>query len=491
MKRPGFHQITAASINTWLIFIGSLLFPTFTASSQITFEKTIPSSSRQTGEAIVQINDGSYAVIGTQNDSFNQWPMNHFLFYKLDQTGEVQKMTFFNNGYDESWGSDIIQAEDNGFIACGSGNGLLIEPFLVKYSPEGDTNWTKIINQESGYNAAFSICQTYDHGFAMCGTLSLAAMIVIRTDASGDKLWQKVFDDPDCYNESVECIIETYDSSLVICGYRNDSLALIKLSPEGDSVWMKFISDYPCKAYSIKQTDELGFIITGWVKKEDENTNVLLLKTDENGVPSWSRAIGGNVNEFAVDLDITSDNGFIICGTTRGTNDENSDVYLIKTDRNGDTLWTRKFGDDLYEEGRGIDCTSDGGCIICGYKYLYDTQYNIYLIKTDAQGLVGIETEEQEDVPAILSVFPNPTAEMLNVECSMLNSGINYDLIIYDILGNALSLPRRSLRMQGSGEGRGGGWQIDVSSLPPGDYFITVLDDRKRIVDGRFIVAEQ
>jgi hypothetical protein len=483
MKRPGFHHFNSFTIKTGLISIITLAFSTFTVKSQVTFEITIPSLNKQTGEDIIQTHDGSYAVIGLQGGAFHQWPMDHFLFYKLDQTGSVVKMTLFADGFDASWGSEIIQTEDNGFIACGSGNGLLNEPYLVKYNPVGDTNWTKVINQESGYNVSLSICQTYDHGFALCGTLSLAAMIVIRTDASGEKIWQKVFDDPDCYDESAECIIETNDSSLVICGYRNDSLALIKLNPEGDSIWMKCFTEQPLRGYSLKQTDDQGFIITGSTKIEAGNSDVLLLKTNENGETIWEKHIGGIVNDFAVDLDITSDKGFIICGTTRGNNDLNSDVYLIKTDQNGDTIWTKKFGGNLYEEGRGIDCTLDGGYIISGYKYLNDTLYNIYLIKTDAQGMVGIVTEESKDMLKMLSVFPNPCSEMLNVECSMLDAGSYYELIVYDTFG---------LQVLSGGKAAGDrNWtssRIEVSSLPSGVYFISVLEDGKRIAGGKFIL---
>jgi len=83
-------------------------------------------------------------------------------------------------------------------------------------------------------------------------------------------------------------------------------------------------------------------------------------------------------------------------------------------------------------------------------------------------------------------VWPNPASEILNVECSRLNAGSDYDFIIYDTYGReAISLPRL-----GEGWGGGGiGWTVDVSSLPPGVYFISVLEDGKQIEGGKFVVA--
>jgi hypothetical protein len=462
------------------IIILYLLIP-FATTCQVTFEKTILSLENQIGEDIIQTDDSCYVVIGGQEGWDNQWPLNHFLIYKFNQYGNIIWRKILGEWFDDSWGFSVLQIYDNEFIGCGMGRGLLIEPYLVKYKPEGDTSWTRVINLESGYNVALSVCQTYDHGFVLCGTLSRASMFVIRTDSTGDKLWLKYLDDPDYQNESAECIIEARDSSLIICGNRNDSLALIKLSPAGDSVWIKYYHEMPAAAYSLKQTEDNGFIITGWAKRENNTLDVLLIKADENGDFIWLKTYGGSENDYADDIEITDDQGFIICGTTNSIGVENSNVYLIKTDYKGDTLWTKTFGGNLDEAGLGIDCTFDGGYIITGYKDLNDTLTNVYLIKTNNNGMVGIQSDEPLEEHDYLSVFPNPTKDVLSVKGLGLNLGINCSLIVYDIYGRKvqeIEVP------EGQDE-----IQINIEDDMPGIYFMALMEDENLITSARFIVT--
>jgi hypothetical protein len=487
MKSLITRTISSGFASSKILVLSVLVFFYWSASAQVTFEKTIPGSHRQSGEDVIQTSYGGYAVIGTQWDFFNQWSMNHIILYNLDQSGNVLNLNLLNNGYDLSWGFSIEQTDD-GLIGCGMGTGYSGDPYLMKFTAQGDTIWTRTYSQETGYSIATSVCQTYDHGYAICGTLAQMAMFVIRTNGSGEELWQKTFDDPSSENESAECIIETYDSSLVICGHRNDSLVLLKLSQNGDSIWMKYYNEKPSAGNSIKQTDDHGFIIAGWVRKEENSKDVLLLKTNEDGNVSWEKSYGGSEDDLAEDVELTVDDGFIMCGTTNSYGNGKSDVYLVKTDSEGDTLWTRTFGGDLDEEAHGMDCTLDGGYIISGYKYLNDTLQNIYLIKTDESGMLGIG-EDQNIMPGKLVVYPNPASGVLSVKCLGLSEVGNLELIVYDIFGRPSTLPRLGEGQGGGNEGRDRGWQMDVSALPPGIYFISVLQDGKRVAGGKFVVA--
>jgi hypothetical protein len=83
-------------------------------------------------------------------------------------------------------------------------------------------------------------------------------------------------------------------------------------------------------------------------------------------------------------------------------------------------------------------------------------------------------------------VWPNPCLEMLNVECSMLNSGKGCSLSVFDIFGQPLSLSPIGERVGDRGLK---GWTVDVSSLPPGIYFLAVVEDGKRVAGGKFVVA--
>jgi hypothetical protein len=102
----------------------------------------------------------------------------------------------------------------------------------------------------------------------------------------------------------------------------------------------------------------------------------------------WTRTFGGEENDEGRAIQPTNDGGFIVCGSTYSFGAGNSDVYLIKTNSIGDTLWTRTYGGNLYDEGNALQPTSDGGFIVCGTSLSFDSGHaDVYLIKTDGEGI--------------------------------------------------------------------------------------------------------
>ena len=139
--------------------------------------------------------------------------------------------------------------------------------------------------------------------------------------------------------------------------------------------------------YSVKQTTDGGYIVTGFTTSFGNNFgNIYLIKTDENGDSLWTKTFGGSVNNGASSVQETNDGGYIITGLTNGDSLSDYDVYLIKTDENGDSLWTKTYGGMLMDIGSCVQQTTDGGYIITGKTAIPFAGYKIYLIKTDENG---------------------------------------------------------------------------------------------------------
>ncbi len=136
-----------------------------------------------------------------------------------------------------------------------------------------------------------------------------------------------------------------------------------------------------------------GYIISGSTSSfGDFFGDAWLIKTDTNGNEQWNRTFGGKGLDTASAVQQTSDDGYIIIGQTFvGTNEgglQNTDVWLIKVDKNGNEQWDKKFGRDGADTTSFVQQTNDGGFIIVGTLSLYGKGYdtNVWLIKTDSSG---------------------------------------------------------------------------------------------------------
>ena len=141
--------------------------------------------------------------------------------------------------------------------------------------------------------------------------------------------------------------------------------------------------------YSVQQTSDAGYIVTGFTTSYGAGRNdVYLIKTNTVGDTLWTRTYGGTHNDEGYSVRQTTDGGYIVAGATASFADTlNGDVYLIKTNANGDTLWTRTYGGSVSDTGYFVQQTSDGGYVVAGYTNSFGAGgYDVYVIKTNSSG---------------------------------------------------------------------------------------------------------
>jgi hypothetical protein len=247
-------------------------------------------------------------------------------------------------------------------------------------------------------DVGYSVQQTTDGGYIITGGTSSfgngsSDVYLIKTDGSGTEQWTKTFGGTDHdYGFSVQ---QTTDGGYIITGrtgsFGNADVYLIKTDGSGTEQWTKTFggTDYE-EGWSVQQTTDGGYIITGQTESFGNGYYaVYLIKTDGSGTEQWTKTFGGTDIDRGYSVQQTTDGGYIITGWTSSFGNGSSDVYLIKTDGSGTEQWTKTFGGTDNDNARSVQQTTDGGYIITGWTESFGNGYHdVYLIKTDGNGNV-------------------------------------------------------------------------------------------------------
>lgn len=149
---------------------------------------------------------------------------------------------------------------------------------------------------------------------------------------------------------------------------------------------------------------------------------------------AWTKTFGGTAYDLGYSVQQTTDGGYIIAGYTESYGAGGSDVYLIKTDSSGDTLWTKTIGGAQNDPGESIQQTADAGYIVIGSTVSYGAGCSdVYLMKLEPE--TGIEVEAGENPLVVLeSIGPNPFSSDLIITCSIPDH-TRVELAIFDLSG--------------------------------------------------------
>ena len=138
---------------------------------------------------------------------------------------------------------------------------------------------------------------------------------------------------------------------------------------------------------SIVELPNNDLAIAGSTDSYGSGKNTLyLVKTDSIGRVQWERVFGGNGDDNAEKMALTSDNNLIIAGVTSSFSDT-YDFYLLKVSLDGNLIWQKSFGSPIFEWGTDLSVLSDGYAI-CGYSISNEIGDggNVKLVRTDLSG---------------------------------------------------------------------------------------------------------
>jgi len=386
----------------------------------IDFIKTFGGSNNESAKSITKTSDGGYAILGyTQsldgdvinktNTSYDYWLL------KFDQNHNLQwQKTYGGSGDDR--GNEVIQTTDGGYAILGysqSNDGDVSENFgfsdywVSKLDASGNILWEKSLGY-AGTDTGISIKETNDLGFLLTGVLDVTASggngnskntkinhaggdyWVIKLNTAGDKQWSKYYGGT--FTDTPYDVIETEDNGYIIVGSSDSAdvdisssqgtydFWVIKINSTGTMVWEKsFGGSEIDEAFSIIKSSDGNYVIVGDTRSNDKNvshnngaSDLWIIKISPSGNLLWEKTFGGTSFDAGRSISNTSDNGFLISGSSRSmdgdltTNQGQNDVWVIKIDSNGSLLWQKSLGGSNIDFAYDAIALDDNSFIVIG-----------------------------------------------------------------------------------------------------------------------------
>lgn len=325
------------------------------------------------------------------------------LLFSISLSGQIQFSREYGDINTDDDGRWMEQLPDSGFIITGGSTASGSMDFrLIRTDSSGNVIWTKNLGGP-GFDFANMVKPTRDNGFIVAGLTSTAGDVngwIVKTDSAGNRIWSRTLGGTG--TQEIKAIIPTIDGGYAAAGYNFSPTSLyydawlIKLNATGTVQWQKNIGGRGYdRANAVQQTPDGGYILAGQTYNYgNRDGEVYLIKTDVNGNVQWEKAYGTAGLQEAHYVQLTN-NGYIIVGDADSLSSGfgQDDVWVLRTDLNGDTLWTANYGGSKKDGGKSIENTRDGGFIIGGITRSFSLiNPNFYLLKTDSLGVIQWST---------------------------------------------------------------------------------------------------
>lgn len=381
------------------IFISILLLASIiVAQPIIEWQHPLGGSGVDCAYSIVETSDGGYLSIGHSESDDGDVTFNHgsldVWITKLDNKGALQwQHSYGGSEADEAY--SVKETNDGGYVVAGHsasddedvndhlGIGGIYDGWIIKIDALGTLEWERSCGWDTSYDYLYSIEPTTDGGYIAIGTtmpnlstITVYDIWVVKLDPSGAITWQKKYGGP--LSDEGWCIHQTDDGGYLLCGKTTLPDAehgwVAKIDNLGSIQWEQTYGDTNNgRLYYIDETTDhnviaCGTLATGTARMMD----LWVLKIDGAGKTIWSKTYGGSGIDGSHCVHETQDNGYIVSGTTTSNDGdvtggyEGSDAWVLKLTSVGNLEWQKDLGGDYVDEAYDIKETSDGGFIFTG-----------------------------------------------------------------------------------------------------------------------------
>jgi len=330
-----------------------------------------------------------------------------FLLTILLVSSLIKAQTTFQVTFGGNSSQDLAQASqqttDGGFILVGHTTSFGAGGYdfhLIKTDGAGNLQWSKTYGG-SGDDLAWDVQQTMDGGYIMVGSTNsfgvpFADVYVVKTDANGNLQWSGTYGDAFRFDEGRD-IQQTTDGGYIIAGSTQPNstrdVYVIKIDATGVLIWTRAIGgSQPDFGYAIAQNFTGEYYAYGITNSFGAGLQDLyLIKLNSAGTVLWTKTYGGAGNEFSGNMQVAINGDIIMVGLENSFGSATSDIYLTRTDGNGNVIWSKSYETNNIEVGYFVQQMMNGNFIVVGQTQTTSSTSFVYLLNVSSSGTLQWE----------------------------------------------------------------------------------------------------
>ncbi len=423
------------------------------------------------GYGAVQLDDGGFLITGIYQESY----YNDIYLIRTNAEGDtIWTRTYGGVSWDN--GMEVIATLDSNYLICGrtfsSGSANSGDVCLIKVDNLGNLIWQKNFGS-SRKDGSYSVVQACDSGFVFTGQYNYSDLWAVKTDAKGVEKWSRTYGPVIGYK-----IIETADKHYLMTGAVGspNKMYIAKLdSSNGDTLWTCTLGGNDVDfGYDICNTSDGGFLVLGTTKSSGAGGyDVYLAEITSDGDTLSTRTYGFAQDEYGYSIAQTPDSGYIVCGSTTSIGAGLGDIYVLKLDANLDTVWTKAYGGEGNDWANQVICSGEGSYTIIGSTQSYGSAGDIYFLNIIESELAAIDATDESLIKTPLGYhlsqnYPNPFNPSTTISFT-LPANEFVEITLHNLTGQVVGSVFAGHKTAGTHF-----LTVDASNLASGVYFYTI-----------------
>ncbi len=385
---------------------------TMLPNEEAIFVKLFGSFDNDQGVKVAELPSVGYLLLGTTQQS-NVLPGETVNSSALLTLTDFYGETIWNReikGIGSYTAGSIIVSDNNEIFISGSSpetdTNTNTDIFLAQISMQGEPLWVNYFGKKGISETAIEMKFTTDNSLVIIGNSYTSSgdalpaedqdFYVLKSSLTGELIWERTYGFEEGKTDFGNALVEAGNGDFIWIGSTekdnlnnqglNSDMRVVRSNSLGNLIWDYLFggegNDYGNKIITLYNE---YFLVGAKQDVANNNSDFYLVKIDNNGEEIWSKVYGGDSNENAYDIATTQDGGLIMAGYSFSYGNGKSDIFLVKTDIEGNLQWQSTFGGQGDDEAKSVIQTTDGGFLVAG-TVQFENNTMICLIKTNAKG---------------------------------------------------------------------------------------------------------